>query len=108
MIAIDRVNFCGLCFFFNLQELSNRSLIKYLLIIEEFRGWCLFQRLLLTLRVVADRAGSITPPGGGVRMKVSIAMVAICYILRQKQVSSVIVGGHCGKLVCKVHMCLTI
>ncbi len=70
-----------------LQLLSNRSLVKYLLIIEEFGGWKLFQELLQTLRTIAERHGVV----------VSIAMVAISYVLRQKQVKSVIIGAHNDK-----------
>ena len=37
--------------------LENRSLVKYKLIIDDFGGWELFQRLLRALRRIADRHG---------------------------------------------------
>ena len=70
-----------------MQNLSNRSLVKYLLIIEEFGGWEKFQQLLYTLREIAD--GHSTK-----ERRVSIAMVAIQFILSQKQVGGVIVGAR--------------
>ena len=79
-----------------MQDLENRSLVKYLLIIEEFGGWTLFQRLLRVLRGIADRHGSILT-GRGANLNVSVAMVAISYILKQDQVSSVIIGSHNNK-----------
>lgn len=80
-----------------MQDLPNRSLIKYLLIIEEFGGWGLFQKLLQTLREVADRYGSVSTPDNKAKLEVSIAMVAISYVLKQEQVSSVIIGAHSCK-----------
>lgn len=77
--------------------MPNRSLIKYLLIIDEFGGWGLFQKLLQTLRAVADRHGSISTPDEVGKLDVSIAMVAISYVLKQEQVSSVIIGAHSNK-----------
>ena len=79
-----------------LQDLANRSLIKYLLVIEEFGGWGLFQQLLRVLRQIADRHGSIQVLEGAT-MDVTIAMVAISYVLRQRQVKSVIIGAHSAK-----------
>ena len=69
------------------QTLANRSLVKYLLIIEEFGGWELFQELLRTLREVADRHSNE-------EKRVSIAMVAIQYILSREQVGGVIIGAR--------------
>jgi aryl-alcohol dehydrogenase-like predicted oxidoreductase len=60
---------------------ANRSLVKYLLIIEEFGGWSLFQSLLTALRRVADRHGA------------SIANVASRYVLDLPLVAGVIVGA---------------
>ena len=37
---------------------ENRSLIKYKLVIDDFGGWALFQKLLKTLRRIADSHGS--------------------------------------------------
>lgn len=78
------------------QDLPNRSLIKYLLVIEEFGGWQLFQQLLQTLRGIADRHTPLQLlTQDAVREKqVSIAMVAIQYVLCQKQVGGVIIGAH--------------
>ena len=70
--------------------------MKYLLVIEEFGGWELFQDLLHTLQGIADRHSPILSPNGAV-VVVDIAMVAIGYVLAQKQVSSVIIGAHGDK-----------
>lgn len=80
------------------QILANRSLVKYLLIVKEFGGWQLFQRLLQVLRSIADRHGSVLGHDGAA-LDVSIAMVAISYILGQRQVKSVIIGAHSDKYV---------
>ncbi len=80
-----------------MQDLDNRSLVKYLLIIEEFGGWLLFQRLLEVLRTIADRHGSMQIHGCEHSLPVCIAMVAISYVLRQDQVKSVIVGSHSNR-----------
>jgi aryl-alcohol dehydrogenase-like predicted oxidoreductase len=67
--------------------LTNRSRVKYKLIIDEFGGWELFQSLLETLRQVAERHGA------------SIANVASCYVLELPLVAGVIVGAsHAGHL----------
>jgi aryl-alcohol dehydrogenase-like predicted oxidoreductase len=67
--------------------LSNRSLVKYKLIIDEFGGWELFQTLLQTLRRIADRHG------------VTIAAVASRHVLGLDAVAGVIVGArHAGHL----------
>lgn len=71
-------------------------MIKYLLIIEEFGGWELFQELLKTLKNVADRHSPFATLEG-VELDVSIAMVAMSYILGQRQVKSVIIGAHNDK-----------
>jgi aryl-alcohol dehydrogenase-like predicted oxidoreductase len=63
------------------QALVNRSLIKYKLIIEDFGGWSLFQKLLRVLRSIADRHGC------------DIATVASAVILRKPQVAAVVVGA---------------
>ena len=70
--------------------------MKYLLIIEEFGGWELYQRLLGTLRVVGDRHTPHTAPDG-VMVDVSIAMVAMSYVLSQRQVKGIIIGAHSDK-----------
>jgi aryl-alcohol dehydrogenase-like predicted oxidoreductase len=61
--------------------LSNRSLIKYRLIIDEFGGWDLFQTLLQALRHIADRHAT------------TIAAVAARHVLDRPQVAAVIVGA---------------
>lgn len=63
-------------------DFENRSLIKYRLIIEDFGGWMLFQRLLTTLA------------GVGNRHQVSLSTVAIAYMLKQPAVAAVIVGAR--------------
>jgi aryl-alcohol dehydrogenase-like predicted oxidoreductase len=61
--------------------LSNRSLIKYKLIIDDFGGWDLFQELLSALHAIARRKG------------VDIASVATRAILDRAQVAAAIVGA---------------
>ena len=62
--------------------LENRSLTKYKLIIEDFGGWELFQKLLMTLRNIADKH------------EASIATVATRYVLQKNQVGAAIVGAR--------------
>ena len=64
--------------------LANRSLVKYQLIIGEFGGWAAFQRLLQTLKSVADRHG------------VPLSTVAIRWVLDQPAVAAAIVGARYG------------
>jgi aryl-alcohol dehydrogenase-like predicted oxidoreductase len=61
--------------------LTNRSLIKYKLILEDFGGWQMFQRLLLTLERIA------------VKHRCDIATVASRAMLDRDQVAAVIVGA---------------
>ena len=61
---------------------SNRSLVKYRLIIDEFGGWDLFQELLRALRGIADRRGA------------DVAAVAIRWMLDAPQVAAVILGAR--------------
>lgn len=81
------------------STLANRSLVKYLLIIEEFGGWELYQELLRVLRGIADRCSPVmtSTPGGLRFVSVSIAMVAIQYVLSQNQVGGIIYGAHDGR-----------
>ena len=62
--------------------LTNRSLIKYKLIIDDFGGWDLFQRLLQTL----DRIGR--------KHRVSMSAVAARWVLDRPGVAAVIVGAR--------------
>jgi aryl-alcohol dehydrogenase-like predicted oxidoreductase len=61
---------------------ENRSLTKYLLIVEEFGGWALFQQLLAALSQVAKKHG--TEP----------ASVAMRFVLDRPSVAAVIVGAR--------------
>lgn len=61
---------------------SNRSLVKYRLIIEEFGGWALFQELLAVLKEIADKHG------------VSLSNVAARWVLDRPQVGGAIVGAR--------------
>ncbi len=61
-------------------ELTNRSLIKYRLIIEEVGGWTAYQNLLVVLAEVAAKH------------RVSIANVAVRWVLDRAQVAGVMVG----------------
>jgi aryl-alcohol dehydrogenase-like predicted oxidoreductase len=63
-------------------ELSNRSLIKYKLVIDDFGGWPAFQALLAALKLIADRHG------------VGIASVATRWVLDQPGVAAAIVGSR--------------
>jgi aryl-alcohol dehydrogenase-like predicted oxidoreductase len=63
------------------EPLTNRSLVKYRLIIDEFGGWPLFQELLTALRLVAERHGC------------DIATVATRVVLDRPGVAAAIVGA---------------
>lgn len=63
-------------------DISNRSLIKYKLVIDDFGGWAAFQLLLQAMRGIASRHG------------VSIATVATRWVLQQPQVAAAIVGAR--------------
>lgn len=66
------------------DDLENRSLTKYKLIIDDIGGWDLFQALLSALRKIADRH------------QVNIADVAMRTVLDWPQVSAIIVGVRHG------------
>jgi len=61
--------------------ITNRSLIKYKLIIDDFGGWALFQQLLASLRAIAAKHG------------VDIASVATRAVLDRPRVAAAIVGA---------------
>ena len=63
------------------EALTNRSLVKYRLIIDEFGGWPLFQEVLAALRQVAERHGC------------DIATVATRVVLDRPGVAAAIVGA---------------
>ena len=63
------------------EHLTNRSLIKYYLVIREFGGWQLFQWLLTVLRGIADR-----------HHEISLATVAQAWVLSRRRVAGVIIG----------------
>ncbi|WGV25659.1 aldo/keto reductase [Halotia branconii] len=65
-------------------DLATTSLKKYKNMIDAWGGWQLFQELLTTLKQIADKH------------KVSIANVAVRYILDQPAVGGVIVGARLG------------
>jgi aryl-alcohol dehydrogenase-like predicted oxidoreductase len=62
-------------------SITNRSLIKYKLIIDDFGGWDLFQQLLTVLAQIAARHGT------------DMASVASRAMLDRPQVSAVIIGA---------------
>lgn len=64
------------------EALSNRSLVKYKLIIDEFGGWTRFQSLLRALKCIADRH------------VVQLSTVAIRWVLDQPAVAAAIVGAR--------------
>ena len=63
-------------------ELTNRSLIKYKLVIDDFGGWAAFQQLLRALQTIGQRHGC------------SIATVATRWVLDQPGVAAAIVGAR--------------
>lgn len=63
-------------------ELTNRSLIKYKLVIDDYGGWGAFQQLLQALKTIADRHG------------VGIATVATRWVLDRPGVAAAIVGAR--------------
>lgn len=81
------------------DALENRSLVKYRLIIDEFGGWPLFQRLLRVLRDIGLRHGA------------GIGPVAMRWVLDQPSVAGVIVGvrhdGHLASVDAAIAMQLT-
>ena len=60
------------------EPLENRSLRKYIQIINDWGTWDLFQELLVTLKEIADTKN------------VTLSELAIAWVLNQKAVSSVI------------------
>lgn len=62
--------------------LENRSLVKYKLIIDDFGGWALFQRLLATLAEIAQAHDT------------TIGAVALRHVLDQPPVAAAIVGAR--------------
>jgi aryl-alcohol dehydrogenase-like predicted oxidoreductase len=66
------------------SQLITVSLRKYKNMIDAWGGWTLFQRLLHTLRHIADKH------------TVSIANVALRYVLQQPMVAGVIAGARLG------------
>lgn len=62
--------------------LENRSLVKYKLIIDDFGGWSLFQRLLQLLQRIATSHGT------------TIGAIAIRHVLDQPVVAAAIVGAR--------------
>ncbi|KWZ39962.1 aldo/keto reductase [Burkholderia savannae] len=66
------------------DEIANRSLVKYKLIIDDFGGWELFQALLETLERIA------------VKHRASISTVATRWVLDQDCVAAAIVGVRRG------------
>jgi aryl-alcohol dehydrogenase-like predicted oxidoreductase len=65
----------------SIGDITNRSLIKYKLIIDDFGGWDLFQALLAALAQIAERH------------RTDIASVATRAILDRDQVAAAIVGA---------------
>ena len=61
---------------------SNRSLVKYRLIIDEFGSWDLFQDLLQTLKIIGDK------------YNVSLSSIALRWVFDQPQVAAAIVGAR--------------
>lgn len=64
------------------EPFANRSLVKYKLIIDDFGGWELFQRLLRVLAGIGNKHG------------VGLTAVATRHVLDQPHVAGVIVGAR--------------
>jgi aryl-alcohol dehydrogenase-like predicted oxidoreductase len=64
------------------EPFANRSLVKYKLIVDDFGGWTLFQKLLEVLRDVGRKHG------------VSLTAVATRWVLDRPQVAGAIVGAR--------------
>jgi aryl-alcohol dehydrogenase-like predicted oxidoreductase len=64
------------------SPLENRSLVKYKLIIDDFGGWPLFQRLLTSLHTIA------------IAHHTTIGAVALAHVLGQAPVAAAIVGAR--------------
>jgi aryl-alcohol dehydrogenase-like predicted oxidoreductase len=64
------------------EPMTNRSLVKYQLVIDDFGGWAAFQQLLRVLRKIAHRH------------RVSIAAVATRWVLQREGVAAAIVGAR--------------
>lgn len=81
------------------NTLTNRSLIKYRLIIEECGGWDAFQALLATIARIADGHG------------VPLSAVAARWVLDQPGVAAIIIGarhaGHLADTLAIAHLTLT-
>ena len=65
-------------------DLNTASLRKYKQMVDAWGGWGLFQELLVAMREIGDKYG------------VSIANVAVGYILDRPQVAGVIIGTRLG------------
>jgi aryl-alcohol dehydrogenase-like predicted oxidoreductase len=63
-------------------EISNRSLIKYKLVIDDFGGWSALQSLLQLLKRIGDKHG------------VALSAVATRWVLDQPGVAAAIVGAR--------------
>jgi aryl-alcohol dehydrogenase-like predicted oxidoreductase len=78
---------------------ENRSLTKYLLMVEEFGGWPLFQELLSALTEVAKRHDT------------DVASVAMRFVLDRPSVAAVIVGArnatHLARNRAVLDLCIT-
>lgn len=66
------------------RDLNTASLRKYKQMIDAWGSWDLFQQLLMTMRTVGDKYG------------VSVANVAVRYILDKPAVAGVIIGARLG------------
>ena len=77
--------------------MKNISLVKYYLIIEEFGGWEKFQYLLKTLQSIASNYSPLKTElsnGKSIEIEhVTVAMVAIAYVLQLPGVGGVILGS---------------
>ncbi|MDO5531716.1 aldo/keto reductase [Sutterella sp.] len=68
-----------------IEKLENRSLVKYLLVIEDTLGWSGYQQLLRKLDAMSARTGF------------SISALATLYILGKPQVAAAVVGTRSSR-----------
>jgi hypothetical protein len=77
------------------ENLENRSLVKYKLMVDEFGPWALFQRLLTTCRAIADLHNTtIKARNDKDGAFFAVSDVAIAFVLRKACVGGVILGAR--------------
>ena len=85
------------------RDLPTASLGKYYQFVRDSYGWDLFQELLRTLQIIA---ASHTPDGGegNQEQSLSIANVAVRWVLQQPAVGSALLGMRLGHHTAAAHI----